>query len=65
LSERVYKKPWSVADALDYIEGQRGAGLDPSLVDILLEHREEFLTLRENIFQQSREVEIGEDEKKP
>lgn len=65
LSERVYKKSWSVSDALAYIEAQRGAGLDPSLVDILLAHRDEFLTLRENIFQQSREVEIGKDEKKP
>ncbi len=64
LSERVYKKPWSVENTLAHLREQRGRQLDPALVDLLLGHREEFLTLRENILQQSRDVETGEREKK-
>jgi response regulator RpfG family c-di-GMP phosphodiesterase len=65
LSERVYKKAWSVADAARHLREQRGRMLDPALVDILLAHQEEFLTLRENIIQQSQDLEKEESEKKP
>jgi response regulator RpfG family c-di-GMP phosphodiesterase len=56
LSERVYKRAWSVEDTLAHLRQQRGLQLDPSLVDVLLAHRDEFLALREDILQQSREV---------
>ncbi len=65
LSRRVYKEPWSVTDALAYLEDQRGRMLDPALVDTLLRRREEFLALREEIIQQSRDLEIAGPEKKP
>lgn len=65
LSERVYKTPWSAEDALEYIGKQRGALFDPGLVDVLFEHRDEVLALRENILQQGRELELGKSEKKP
>jgi response regulator RpfG family c-di-GMP phosphodiesterase len=65
LSERVYKKAWSVDDALRHLREQRGRMLDPALVDILLAHQDEFLTLRMNIIQQSQDLEKEESEKKP
>ena len=65
LSRRVYKVQWCVADALAHLEGQRGRMLDPELVDTLLRRREEFLALREEIIQQSQDIEIAEPEKKP
>ena len=65
LSERAYKKAWSVADTLAHLEEQRGRQLDPDLVDLLLEHRDEFLALREGILQQSRDLESDMGEKKP
>jgi len=64
LSERVYKNAWSVADGLAHLREQRGRMFDPALVDTLLEHREDFLALREHIIQQSRDVEMNKDEKK-
>ena len=65
LSRRVYKEQWSVADALAHLEEQRGRMLDPELVDTLLRRREEFLALREEIIQQSQDIEIAGPEKKP
>jgi response regulator RpfG family c-di-GMP phosphodiesterase len=65
LSRRVYKEPWSVADALAHLEEQRGRMLDPALVDMLLRHREEFLALRNEIIQQSQDLEIAELKKNP
>ena len=59
LSERVYKKPWSVEDALAHLREQRGRQFDPALVDLLLEHRDEVLALRDGILQQSRGLEFG------
>jgi response regulator RpfG family c-di-GMP phosphodiesterase len=65
LSRRVYKEPWSVADALAHLDEQRGRMLDPDLVDTLFRHKDEFLALREEIIQQSQDLEMSEDEKKP
>jgi len=65
LSRRVYKEPWSVPEALAHLGEQRGRMFDPGLVDTLLRHQEEFLSLREEIIQQTRDVEMGEIEKKP
>ncbi len=65
LSRRVYKEPWSVAEALAHLEEQRGRMFDPALVDTLFKHREEFLGLREEIIQQSQDLDIARNEKKP
>jgi response regulator RpfG family c-di-GMP phosphodiesterase len=65
LGERAYKGAWRVEDTLAHLKGQRSRQLDPRLVDILLDHKDEFLALREHILQQSRDVEIDESEKKP
>ncbi|MDP3430643.1 MAG: HD domain-containing phosphohydrolase, partial [Desulfomicrobium sp.] len=65
LSRRVYKEPWSVSEALAHLEEQRGRLLDPTLVDTLLRHRDEFLSLREEIIQQSQDLKMAEVEKNP
>lgn len=65
LSRRVYKEPWSVSEALAHLEEQRGRMLDPTLVDTLLRHRDEFLSLREEIIQQSQDLKMAEVEKNP
>jgi putative two-component system response regulator len=39
---RCYKKAWEVADVIAYIEDHRGTQFDPELVDIFLEHVDEF-----------------------
>lgn len=65
LSARVYKEAWSVSDALAYLLDQRGRIFDPSLIDTLFAHRDEFLALRENIIQQSQDIEMPQAEKKP
>jgi len=57
LSERVYKKSWSAADALAHLREQRGRLLDPTLVDLLLGSQDEFLALRESIYLQSQGLE--------
>lgn len=49
LSERVYKKPWSAAKALDHLREQRGRLLDPVLVDLVLDNHTEFLRLRQSL----------------
>ena len=40
-SARPYKKAWTVADAYDYIRGQRGGHFDPQIVDCFIEVRSE------------------------
>lgn len=64
LSERVYKKSWSEAETIQYLREQRGTMLDPVLVDILLGNVNEFLTLRTDILQQTRELDQSLSEKK-
>jgi len=39
---RCYKEAWEVQDAIDYIVEHKGTQFDPQLVDILMEHIEEF-----------------------
>jgi response regulator RpfG family c-di-GMP phosphodiesterase len=65
LSERVYKTPWSVPDAMEYIRAQSGALFDPALTAVLFEHQEEILALREAILRQGLELEWPENEKNP
>ncbi|MGR9116562.1 MAG: HD domain-containing phosphohydrolase [Gammaproteobacteria bacterium] len=45
-SERAYKKPWKQEDIIDYIRQQRGRQFDPKLVDIMLNHMDEILAIR-------------------
>lgn len=58
LSTRAYKAAWSVDDALAYIVAQRGKLFDPCLVDLFVAHRAEFVTLREGIVSQIREMDV-------
>ena len=64
LSERVYKTPWSVPDVLAYMREQSGVLFDPVLTDVLFEHQDELLALRDTIVRQGMELELPENEKK-
>jgi putative two-component system response regulator len=46
LSDRCYRKAMSVAEAVDVVRQGRGTQFDPKIVDVLLDHLEEALTLR-------------------
>ncbi|WP_166241633.1 DUF3369 domain-containing protein [Paenibacillus turpanensis] len=46
-SERVYKKAWPMEEIIAYIREQRGKQFDPRLVDLFLEHVEQFLYIRD------------------
>ena len=41
-SKRSYKKAWSRDEVLDFMKNERGEHFDPDLVDILLNHADEF-----------------------
>jgi len=43
--KRVYKDSWSPEDATAYIQKNAGTHFDPALVEIFMEHVEEFVTL--------------------
>lgn len=45
---RCYKEAWSQAQVIGYIEEHRGTQFDPELVDIFLEHVDEFFTIAES-----------------
>lgn len=44
-NDRVYKKAWPMDEVVAHISSQRGKHFDPVLVDIFLEHLEEFLKI--------------------
>ena len=44
---RKYKDAWKIEDAVDYIKDHSGSQFDPELVDIFLEHLDEFLAISE------------------
>jgi len=46
-NERVYKKAWSIEDALDYLKEQSGLAFDPRLVEIFLENREKIIAIKQ------------------
>ncbi|WP_375748145.1 DUF3369 domain-containing protein [Vibrio sp. HN007] len=46
-SKRSYKEPWSSEQVRDEIVCQKGKHFDPKLVEILLEHWDEFILLRQ------------------
>ena len=47
-SERSYKSAWPVEDIIRYFQEGRGTHFDPRLVDLLLEHLDEFLAIRDS-----------------
>lgn len=42
---RRYKKAWDIAEATDYIKSLSGSHFDPELVDIFLDHLDEFVAI--------------------
>lgn len=46
LSERPYKRPWSVEDTLSYVREQRGKHFEPAVVDALLKALPQMLEVR-------------------
>lgn len=46
-TKRVYKESWSIDDIKSVINGERGKHFDPHLVDIFVEHLDEFVEIRE------------------
>ena len=44
---RLYKKSWKIDEAVDYIKNHRGSQFDPELVDIFIEHLDEFVAIAE------------------
>ena len=42
-----YKKAWNIDEAVKYIKDHRGTQFDPELVDIFLEHLDEFSAIAE------------------
>lgn len=46
-ARRSYKEPWPDADILAYIRAERGRHFDPVLVDLFIEHFDEFVAIRQ------------------
>jgi len=46
-SNRSYKKAWNDDDIFGYFASQRGKQFDPQLIDIFLEHKHQFLQIRD------------------
>lgn len=42
---RCYKKAWSIDETITYIKKHRGTQFDPELVDIMLDHIDEFIAI--------------------
>jgi len=48
-SRRCYKEPWPLEDVLSTLRGERGRHFEPRLVDLFLEHLDEFLEIRDRL----------------
>ena len=48
-AKRSYKEPWSDEDIRAEIVKQKGAHFEPQLVDLLLNHWEEFIEIRNSL----------------
>ncbi|SDN74491.1 Response regulator c-di-GMP phosphodiesterase, RpfG family, contains REC and HD-GYP domains [Paenibacillus sp. yr247] len=46
-SDRVYKKAWELDRVLDLLKTERGRHFDPVIVDLFLQHLDEFLVIKE------------------
>jgi HD-GYP domain-containing protein (c-di-GMP phosphodiesterase class II) len=47
-SKRSYKEAWPMEDIIAYFKAGRGTHFDPALVDLLLDHVDAFVAIREN-----------------
>ncbi|WP_432355437.1 HD domain-containing phosphohydrolase [Sporosarcina sp. A2] len=47
-SDRVYKNAWPLEKIVSYLEEQRGKQFDPTLIDLFLNHLDEFVTIRDS-----------------
>jgi response regulator RpfG family c-di-GMP phosphodiesterase len=54
---RVYKEAWSDERIYNYMKAQRGQQFDPTLVDLLVTNFDEFIKIRTQISDVSREKE--------
>ncbi len=45
--KRCYKEAWDMNEVVDYIQDHRGSQFDPELVDIMMEHLDEFKAIAE------------------
>ena len=45
ISKRCYKEPWSITEAFENIESQKGIGFDPNLVDIFLVSKNKIIAI--------------------
>ncbi|MCE2569902.1 HD domain-containing phosphohydrolase [Motilimonas eburnea] len=48
-SKRIYKEPWSIESVFEYIEQESGKFFEPLLVSLLLDNRDKFLAIREEL----------------
>jgi HD-GYP domain-containing protein (c-di-GMP phosphodiesterase class II) len=48
-TQRCYKQPWPVPQAIEFIREQRGRQFDPHLVDLFLDNVELFLSIRSRL----------------
>jgi response regulator RpfG family c-di-GMP phosphodiesterase len=51
-SDRVYKKAWELDRVLELLETERGRHFDPVIVDLFLQHLDEFLVIKESYKEQ-------------
>ncbi|MDW0111290.1 HD domain-containing phosphohydrolase [Sporosarcina aquimarina] len=47
-SDRVYKKAWPIEKIVSYLSDQRGRQFDPRLIDLFLDHLDEFVAIRDS-----------------
>lgn len=47
-SDRVYKKAWPLEKIVSYLSNQRGKQFDPKLIDLFLNHLDEFVAIRDS-----------------
>ncbi|WP_025784669.1 HD domain-containing phosphohydrolase [Sporosarcina sp. D27] len=47
-SDRVYKKAWPLKKIVSYMSEQRGKQFDPTLIDLFLDHLDEFVAIRDS-----------------
>ncbi len=45
--DRVYKKAWPIEEVLEFMKAQSGKAFDPKLIEILIEHIDEILSIKE------------------
>jgi HD-GYP domain-containing protein (c-di-GMP phosphodiesterase class II) len=59
LSERPYKKPFSLENAVDIMEEGRGSFFDPRLLQLFLDHLQQFVAIRNRLRDQAQDLELA------